>query len=226
MSTNPHKGHRERVKQKFLKNGTDVMEKHEILELMLFYSIPQRDTNPIAHELLERFGSISSLIDAPIDILRQAKLSESTIVYLKMIPELCRLYIQEREERRLEDFDIEVIADIMGAKFIGRTEEAVGLMLFDSAKRKLFYDIVNHGAIGSCDMYSRKMMELAVSNKASYAIIAHNHPSTSLLPSKTDLTATKMLIKSFAMVGVKLEDHLIFSDKEYLSLRTSGFFNF
>ncbi len=226
MSTNPHKGHRDRVKQKFLKNGTDVMEKHEILELMLFYSIPQRDTNPIAHELLDKFGSISSLIDSPTDILRQAKLSESTIVYLKMIPELCRLYIQEREERRMGDFDIEVIADIMGAKFIGRTEEAVGLMLFDSARRKLFYDIVNHGSIGSCDMYSRKMMELAVSNKASYAIIAHNHPSSSLLPSKEDLIATNTLMTSFSMVGVKLEDHLIFADRKYLSLRTSGFFRF
>ncbi len=223
MSENCHAGHRDRLKKKFLKNGAEVMEKHEILELMLFYSIPRRDTNPIAHELLNKFGSISSLIDAPTEILRQEGISENTIVYLKMIPELCRLYMGERAEKSAELFDLASAVKIISAKFIGRTEEAVVLMLLNSARVRLFCEIVSYGTVSSCEMYSRKMMELAISNKATYAVVAHNHPSGSLMPSKDDIVATNKLIKSFAMVGVQLEDHLIISDKGYFSLKESGF---
>ena len=222
MEENCHGGHRDRIKKKFLKNGMRVMEKHEILELMLFYSIPRHDTNPIAHELLRKFGSISALIDAPVEVLKKERVSENTIVYLKMIPEICRLYMEEKAER-IDTLDMHSAIQIMSAKLVGRTEEAVVLMLFNSARARVFCDIVSYGTVEACEMYSRKMMEIAVSNKATYALIAHNHPSGLLMPSKADIDTTNKLIRNFAMVGVTLEDHLIISDKGYFSFRETGF---
>jgi len=223
METNCHGGHRERLKKRFLTDGIEHMEKHEILEMMLFFSIPRRDTNPLAHELLAKFGSISTLLDAPIDILRQNGLSESTIAYLKMIPELCRLYMEEKKENHNTNLTLTSIAEIVQSKFIGRTEEAVLLMLLDSARKSLFCEIVNHGSVSGCEIYSRKMLEIAIANKATYAIIAHNHPSGSLLPSKEDILTTRKLSKAFFTVRIELLDHIIVSDEGYFSFQETGF---
>lgn len=223
METNYHGGHRERLKKRFLNDGMEHMEKQEILEMMLFFSIPRRDTNALSHELLNKFGSISTLLDAPIDILRQNGLSESTIAYLKMIPDLCRLYMEEKRENRHTNLSLTSIAEIVQSKFIGRTEEAVLLMLLDSARKSLFCEIVNRGSVNGCEIYSRKMLEIAIANKAAYAIIAHNHPSGSLLPSKEDILTTRELFKAFSTVKIELLDHIIVSNDGFFSFRETGF---
>lgn len=217
-----HTGHRKRLKKKFIENGLDIFEPHEALEMYLFYAIPRKDTNPLAHRLLDRYLTIGGVCDAPIDELqREFGLSESAAVFLKMLPEMSRLYT----ESKLSDeyvIDYETLGDVFKTKFIGRTNEAVALMLGDAKGKMIYFDIISKGSINSSSMPIRKIVDLSLRHNAKTAFIAHNHPSGSALPSKADIDSTQMIFETLSTVSVELVDHFIVTDDDYVSLRQSG----
>ena len=203
-----HSGHRERLRRRFIDNGLDGFEEHQALELYLFYAIPRRDTNPLAHRLLERYRNIGGVCDAPIDELeRDFGLSESAAALLKLLPEDTNL------------IDPETVGDMIARRFIGRTSEAVALLLGSAKGKILYFDIVAKGSVSSSDFPLRRIVDLAIRHNARTAYIAHNHPSGSLLPSRADIDVTKLLDSTLSSVGVHLLDHFIVADNEYASLR-------
>ena len=214
-----HSGHRERLRRRFIDNGLDGFEEHQALELYLFYAIPRRDTNPLAHRLLERYRNIGGVCDAPIDELeRDFGLSESAAALLKLLPEMSRLY----NESKLSDTNLigpETVGDMIARRFIGRTSEAVALLLGSAKGKILYFDIVAKGSVSSSDFPLRRIVDLAIRHNARTAYIAHNHPSGSLLPSRADIDVTKLLDSTLSSVGVHLLDHFIVADNEYASLR-------
>ena len=214
-----HSGHRERLRRRFIDNGLDGFEEHQALELYLFYAIPRRDTNPLAHRLLERYRNIGGVCDAPIDELeRDYGLSERAATLLKLLPEMSRLY----NESKLSDtnlIDPETVGDMIARRFIGRTSEAVALLLGSAKGKILYFDIVAKGSVSSSDFPLRRIVDLAIRHNARTAYIAHNHPSGSLLPSRADIDVTKLLDSTLSSVGVHLLDHFIVADNEYASLR-------
>ena len=214
-----HSGHRERLRRRFIDNGLDGFEEHQALELYLFYAIPRRDTNPLAHRLLERYRNIGGVCDAPIDELeRDFGLSESAATLLKLLPEMSRLY----NESKLSDtnfIDPETVGEMIARRFIGRTSEAVALLLGSAKGKILYFDIVAKGSVSSSDFPLRRIVDLAIRHNARTAYIAHNHPSGSLLPSRADVDVTKLLDSTLSSVGVHLLDHFIVADNEYASLR-------
>lgn len=214
-----HSGHRERLRRRFIDNGLDGFEEHQALELYLFYAIPRRDTNPLAHRLLERYRNIGGVCDAPIDELeRDFGLSESAAALLKLLPEMSRLY----NESKLSDtnfIDPETVGEMIARRFIGRTSEAVALLLGSAKGKILYFDIVAKGSVSSSDFPLRRIVDLAIRHNARTAYIAHNHPSGSLLPSRADIDVTKLLDSTLSSVGVHLLDHFIVADNEYASLR-------
>lgn len=213
-----HSGHRERLRRRFIDNGLDGFEEHQALELYLFYAIPRRDTNPLAHRLLERYRNIGGVCDAPIDELeRDFGLSESAAALLKLLPEMSRLY----NESKLSDtnfIDPETVGEMIARRFIGRTSEAVALLLGSAKGKILYFDIVAKGSVSSSDFPLRRIVDLAIRHNARTAYIAHNHPSGSLLPSRADLDATKQISSTLKSIGVHLIDHFIVADNEYVSL--------
>ena len=214
-----HSGHRERLRRRCIDNGLDGFEEHQALELYLFYAIPRRDTNPLAHRLLERYRNIGGVCDAPIDELeRDFGLSESAATLLKLLPEMSRLY----NESKLSDtnfIDPETVGEMIARRFIGRTSEAVALLLGSAKGKILYFDIVAKGSVSSSDFPLRRIVDLAIRHNARTAYIAHNHPSGSLLPSRADIDVTKLLDSTLSSVGVHLLDHFIVADNEYASLR-------
>lgn len=217
-----HTGHRKRLKKKFIENGFDIFEPHEALEMYLFYAIPRKDTNPLAHRLLDRYLTIGGVCDAPIDELqREFGLSESASVFLKMLPEMSRLYT---ESKLSDDYviDYETLGDVFKAKFIGRTNEAVALMLGDAKGKMIYFDIISKGSLNSASMPVRKIVDLSLRHNAKTAFIAHNHPSGSALPSRDDIDTTQTIFETLASIGVELVDHFIVTDDDYVSLRQSG----
>ena len=214
-----HSGHRERLRRRFIDNGLDGFEEHQALELYLFFAIPRRDTTPLAHRLLERYRNIGGVCDAPIDELeRDFGLSESAAALLKLLPEMSRLY----NESKLSDtnlIDPETVGDMIARRFIGRTSEAVALLLGSAKGKILYFDIVAKGSVSSSDFPLRRIVDLAIHHNARTAYIAHNHPSGSLLPSRADIDVTKLLDSTLSSVGVHLLDHFIVADNEYASLR-------
>lgn len=223
MADNPHSGHRDRLRKRFLSENFDGMEKHEILEFVLYYSIPRKDTNPIAHHLLDTFGSISAVFDAPVDTLKEAGLSEACAVYLKMLPQISRVYMDDRNNNFKKYVDMDNLGDIMKHKYIGRDYEAVILLLMDSKNKELFCGVVNKGSVSSSEIYIRKVIELAVMYNARYAVLSHNHPSGMAWPSSDDIETTRKVSESLSLIGVKLLEHIIVADDDYIEIYKAGF---
>lgn len=215
-----HEGHRERLKRKFLADGIDKFERHEILELALFWAIPRRNTNDIAHKLIKKFGSLSAVFDAPLPMLKEIDgIGESAAVFLKLIPHLCREYTIDKNSSNEKNLNIEDACDKLVLKFIGRTEEVVALMLFD-AKGKIVYEgVINKGTVNAVDLYARRIIELIVNYSACSAILAHNHPSGFATPSKSDINSTKKINQILLGMKVHFLDHLIVAEDDYISLR-------
>ena len=211
-----HQGHRERVKQRFLKHNLDVFEEHQILELLLFYGLPRADTNPIAHELLDRFGTISGVCDAPIEELTRTKgITQNVAILLKLIPQLSRHYINTQTSDKERIYDTNSAMRIISPQFIGRKNEMVVLVLMDSKNRVLYCGGVTEGNVNTVPLYIRKIITLAATYNAAEAIIAHNHPSGNVMPSPGDIIATRKLNAAMETIDVHLQDHIIFGYPDY-----------
>ena len=211
------------MKKYFVQNGFKGLEEHQILEMILFYAVPRRDTNLMAHRLLDRYGSIAKVCDAPIDTLKNDfGLSESTAVLLKMIPEMARVYSESKHTAEIIDLDN--AADILRSKFIGANVEKVALALGTANGRLIMCDIVCEGSINATEMPIRKIVDLALRHNAKYAYVAHNHPSELCLPSRPDLETTRTLSETLCSIGVVLADHIIFTDTDSFSIHSSNRF--
>ena len=216
-----HSGHRDRVRIKFIESGLDGFEPHEALELLLYYCIPRKDTNPIAHKLLDSFGSLSAVLDAPLDALKECGLSENAAILLKLVPQMSRLYLDDRHSNS-KVVDLDDLGGRLLHKFVGRDYEAVVLMLLDVKYKEVFCGVISKGSVNSCDLYIRKIIENAMIYNASYAVLSHNHPSGLALPSMADLESTRTVSQALSLVGVKLLDHVVVADDDYVSMRQSG----
>lgn len=216
-----HTGHRDRVRKKFIDNGFDGFEPHEVLEMYLFYAIPRKDTNTLAHKLLNRYITISGVCDAPLDeLMKDFSLSQSAAVFLKMLPQMSRLYIQSKTSKD-NAIDDERIGEMFMSMFIGRNEECVALILGDAKGKLLFSDIITKGSVDSTSAPVRKIVDIALRHNARCAFVAHNHPSGSALPSSEDIRATATIKNTLQSVGVVLVDHYIITTDDYVSLAQS-----
>ncbi len=220
-----HDGHREKMRQRYLKSGLEGFADHEALELLLYYAIPRRDTNPIAHALMERYGSLSAVLTAPVEDLRKVEgVGESAAILLRLAPQLY-------QKARLSDAEQETVlnsVDRVGAyllqRFIGERREVVYQLCLDRKGKLLACKRLGEGGVASADLDIRKLMENAILTSASVVILAHNHPSGVALPSGEDYAATTRVQQALATIGVELADHIIVADGDFVSLKDSGFF--
>ncbi len=217
-----HEGHRKRLKEKFSKGGVEVLQLHEILELVLFYAIPRRNTNVIAHTLMNKFGSISAVFDAPIKVLKEVPgITDSVAFFIKLVPEICRIYLEDKFSQKKETFDLEAASKLLTMKFIGCTEELVAVMLFDAKGKSVYSGIVSKGSVNSVDICARKILELISNYLACGILLAHNHPSGNAIPSRDDISTTRMLSTLFKSIKIEFLDHIIVAENDYVSLRES-----
>lgn len=216
-----HTGHRQRMRAKFIQSGLDGFEIHEALELLLYYAVPRKDTNPLAHKIIDNFGSLSAALDAPIDALKECGLSENAAILLKIIPQISRLYLDDKCDSG-KAVNLETIGDRLLHKFVGRDYEAVVLLLMDAKRKEVFCGVISKGSVNSCDLYIRKIIENTMIYNASYAVLAHNHPSGVALPSLADIESTKSVAAALSLVGVQLLDHIVVADDDYVSMMQSG----
>ena len=223
-NTTIHKGHRERLKQRFLEDGLDNFPDIQVLELLLFYAIPQRDTNPIAHALLNHFGSLSGVLDADVAELKKVPgISDHSATLLALVTELCRYYQVDSAQR----VEILTTLDACGAylvpRFFGRTRETVFLLCLDAKCKVLCCKEVGEGSVNSASISVRKIVETALAANATTVILAHNHPSGVAVPSGEDAQTTRRIAAALSAVEVHLADHIIVADGDYVSMVQSGY---
>ena len=215
---NEHSGHRERMRERFLQSRFDGFEEHQILEMILYYVYPRNDTNPLAHRLLDAFGSISAVLDAPVDALVNAGLTKNAATFLVMLPDISRVYLSDRNNNKSKIINFDKLGEFFISKFIGRAEEAMILLLADAKGKEIYCGVVSKGSLHASEAPIRKIIDLAMRYNAATAVIAHNHPSGVALPSRNDIAATSAIAKALNLIGVMLVDHIIVSDDDFVSL--------
>lgn len=220
---NAHSGHRQRLRNRFVMEGLDSWEDHNILELVLFYALPRGDTNELAHDLIDTFGSFSGVIDAELSQLQEVSgIGRNSAILLKMIPQLCRRYMMEKSISSLVMDRPEKIADYLSSYYVGKNAEEYSVICLDAQRRMTAHKSLGTGDASRVQFSLRKVLEFVLAHHAVYAILAHNHPGGAPIPSDADLSITAYAAEYLSHVGITLSDHIIVGNKGYLSFAESG----
>ncbi len=218
MDKNPHKGHRQRVKARAIKEGIDSFEDHQVLELLLFYCIPMKDTNELAHALIGHYGSLSGVFDAdPRDLCAQAGVSENTAVLLSLMPALARRYQQGKFKQKTVLASTSTAGEYALALFTGRLNEAFYVICLDSQNQVNQATLLHEGTINEAPVYPRLIVETALRHQAASIILAHNHPGGSRQPSPADVEVTQKINAATEAIAIAVVDHIIVAGDGYFS---------
>lgn len=209
---------RDRLKKQFIREGLGNFDDKALLELMLYYAMPYKDTSAAAQLLLDRFGSISEVLDAPVHELVKVKgVGEHTAVLLNMLPQLCRIYTKDKaSEHKIQG--LSEIAKFASECFIGLTTEHFILFCLDKNLTLLSHHLISKGSVDSSTVDLRKIIETMVREDAVNAVVAHNHPRGNTVPSQSDLGMTATVAKALNPLGMKLLDHVVVSVSGYTSM--------
>ena len=217
---NPHKDHRKHVRKEFLANGfSDATPPHKILELLLFFAIPRKDTNIIAHDLFNRFGSIAAVLEAtPEELMRVDGIGESAAALIKLFLPVFREYNKEKSVKSSKITSIDQIGDALMKKYIGYTTEVFTLVTISNKGTVIAFDTIGECDVSSIGVSTRSVIEKVIERKAVGAVICHNHPNGNALPSSADLEMTRRLALALSHINVCLLDHIIIADDDWVSL--------
>ena len=230
MNEKDSQGHRERIKEKFLKNGIDGFAEYEILELLLTYCIPRKYTKPIAKELLNKFKSLDNVFKADFDKLSAIDgLGKNSIAFLKLIGDLPSIiYKDELKNKKLVDKETLKISnkDIL-LKYlrnkIGYEEiEKFYVLYLSSSNEVIEFEENSVGTLDRSSVYPREIYKKIINLNAKSVILAHNHPSDNITPSKCDIELTNEIAKGLKNFGALLIEHIIITKNSYFSFLEEG----
>lgn len=220
---NVHAGHRQRLRRTFLDHGLDALPDVNALELLLFYAVPRQDTNPIAHRLLEEFGSLSGVMDAtPEDLQRRGGLSENAAALLKLVTEMARRQLIDRASSETLLDTTRKCGEYLSKYFYGAKDEMVFLLALDAKCRVLGCTKLFTGTVNTAALSVRSVVEYALRTGATSVVLAHNHPSGIAVPSQEDIRTTEIVARALDTVDVLLADHIVVADLDYVSMAESG----
>ena len=218
-----HKDHRQRVRERYLKEGLDGFSEVQVLELLLFYVIPRQDTNPIAHRLIDRFGSLYQVLEAPVEELEKVEgIGPNAALLLSLITAVDRVYSVNRTEKQKILRTIEDCGEYLKSFFIGRRSEMVYLLCLDAKCKVLGCREIGEGSVNSANVPIRRIVETALGLNATSVVLAHNHPSGIALPSGEDVLTTHRVAAALSTVDIVLVDHIVVADDDYVSMVQSG----
>ena len=218
-----HDGHREKMRRRFLETGLEGFADHEALELLLYYAIPRRDTNPVAHALMDRYDTLTGVLNAPVEDLQKVEgIGESAAILIALVSQLSRkARLADAAQERILNSS-ERAGTYLLERFSGESREMVYLLCLDRKGKLLACKHLAEGDVASAGLNIRKVVETALLTSASAAILAHNHPSGVALPSAPDEVATRQVREALRTIGVELVDHIIVADRDFVSMADSG----
>ncbi len=218
-----HNGHRLRMKERFLKEGNfDSFQPHNILEYLLFYTIPIRDTNETAHRLIKHFGSLSAVFDAPYNELTKVEgVGPHTATLIKAILPMSRAYSVDKEKTGMVLCTTDDYVAYLKNKYVGYKEEVLSIICMDNRCKVISFDIISEGMSDRTPVDSRKLMGILLRTGATCIVMAHNHPGGLAFPSDGDRAATKAVSIVCSSINVKVLDHIIITSDDCVSLKES-----
>jgi len=217
-----HDGHRHRLKARFQKEGLDHFEKHQVLELLLFYCLPRQDTNPLAHRLLEKFGTVNGVLYATAAELKKVEgVGDSIVQFLHLVRETNRYcHIEGNVDEKL--LTRKQCIDYLIPYFVGKRNEVVYLLSLDAKCKVISCKMVGEGSVNSAGVPVRRIVEMALGEGATTVVLAHNHPSGVAIPSDEDKVTTMRLARALSAVEIALSDHVVVAEDDAVSLADSG----
>lgn len=222
---NLHKDHRERVRSRFREEGLEHFSDVQVLEFLLFYAIPRKDTNEIAHRLLAHFGSLPQVLEAPIDELQKVEgVGESAAILVALTTAMERYHAIHAAKKVKVLRTTEQCAAYVAPYFRSLRDEAVYLLCMDAKGKPLCCKELSRGSVNSATVSARKVVEIAISANATTVILAHNHPAGVAIPSGDDVVSTRRIGAALDAVGIVLADHLVMADDDYVSMVHSGYY--
>ena len=210
------------MRERYMKEGLDGFEAHQALELILFYCIPRKDTNEIAHRLIKRFGSLAQVLEAPVEAVAEVEgVGENVAIYLSLLRDFSRYYQVNSVVQNKQLFSIEDCYRYLRPYFDGRTIETVYMLSLDAKTMVINCRMLGEGGINTAGISVRDVVKAALDDGATSVVIAHNHPSGIAVPSIEDVAVTKQLARALQSIDVRLADHIILVRNDYTSIASS-----
>jgi DNA repair protein RadC len=220
---NVHAGHRARMRKRFIETGLKGFDEYQMLEMLLFFSCPRIDTNVMAHNLINKMGSLDNVLDSTVeDLMEVGGTNESTAVLLRMIPLIMENYHVNKARTCFKN-DKSKLSEYIQSLFYSAVTEKIFILSMDNGFSVISEDMIGQGSAGAVHCDIRKIVEIAVRNNASGIILAHNHPSGSIKPSDEDIEVTKNIARTLESIQVTFIDHYIVSDSRVLSMYSHGY---
>ncbi len=216
-------GHRKRLRERFQKGGSEGMHDYELLELLLTYAIPRKDVKPYAKDLIDRFGSLSGVLDAGQKELEEvAKVGPISAILIRLVKEICGFYLAEIMKAKDVLSSPQAVLHFARMKLSGLPHEAFMVVFLNAKNRVLDYEILQEGTVDRAVIYPRRIIEKALSRHAAGIIFVHNHPSGDAQPSPEDKQLTRSLVDAARTIDLRVLDHLIVGKEGYCSFVESG----
>lgn len=217
-----HSGHRDRLRERFIKGGVDALQDYEILEMILFMALPRRDVKPLAKKLIQNFGSFNGVFHASIRDLMAFGLSETTSISIKAI-EAASFHLMKQNvigQPILSNWA--KLLDYVQATMAHETIENFRLLFLNKKNELIADEIQQSGTVDHTPAYPREIVKRALELSSTAIILVHNHPSGDSTPSKGDIDMTLAIIAAAKPLGIIIHDHLIVSKNGVISMKTKG----
>lgn len=219
-----YEGHRARLKEKFKQASFKGWQEYEVLEMLLTYALPRKDTKPLAKQLIACFGSLKQVLDADYEELSRIKgLGAHSATFLKFVKEITSFYTLSEVKSRHEITSTLEVVNFLKSVLGGQTEEQFLAIFIDASGKVLGYEVLHEGTVNKATVYPRKVARQALKQNASGVFIAHNHPSGTLKPSAQDIKTTNALKSALNSVEIMLIDHVIIAGNSYFSFKDQGY---
>lgn len=216
-------GHRDRLRERFLRHGLDSFPDYEALELLLTLFIPRRDVKPAAKRLIKEFGDIRGVLDAPAEALTEIPgIGEMSAVKLKILRAFVDRYLQQRAAGLDPSTDMATLVNYCRARMGSSPVETFRVFYFNSGMKLLAEEELERGTIDRGAVYPRQVIDATLRHGASYLILAHNHPSGDPTPTEQDKTLTRAIVLAGTTLDIKVFEHLIVSRDSVFSFRDAG----
>lgn len=221
---NAHQAHRQRMRERILNSGLDSLADHEVLEVLLYYALPRRDTNVLAHELLDKYGSLSAVLEADyLDLVRQEGIGPNSAFLLKFTAKLAARYVQDKNRSRPVYGSTQAFVAYVGSLFVSEVREVAYLLCLDNRLRLINAVKLGQGTVDAVMLPPAEVVRHALNHLATNVVLAHNHPGGSAKPSDEDLRMTWKCLKALESVNITLLDHLIICDQGYFSFLENNY---
>ncbi|NMP37367.1 MAG: hypothetical protein GX051_04485 [Clostridiales bacterium] len=220
---NTHSGHRERLKSRFLESGLDSFNELNTLELILFFTIPRGDTNPLAHALLDEFGSLEAVLDAPYEELLKVKgIGEKSAQLIKLFPGTFKKYSCAKSAVPNKSCSTETTAEYLFGFFADKKTENLAVLCYDARGTFRKCSVIAQGDFNTAEIDFRRIAGEILKHDAVRVVLAHNHPNGVVKPSFADVDTTRNIVVILKRLNVAVADHIIIGGREYYSMRSDS----